>query len=95
MDLILIGMPAGFVRMKAASVSSVRTASARSVVVPVKDHPDLFCHHGIKSPLLIPQAILTPAVRALPGDAVAGHAPEIFLHAILADGEPTPASPAE
>jgi hypothetical protein len=31
----------------------------------------------------------------LPGDGIAGHAPYIFFHTILADTESTPAPPAE
>jgi len=45
--------------------------------------------------LLISKAVLSAAIRTFPGDAVAGHTPEIFLHAVLADGKSAPASPAE
>jgi len=43
--------------------------------------------------LLIPKPVLRPAVRAFPGNPVAGHAPYIFIHAFLADGKPAPACP--
>lgn len=43
--------------------------------------------------LLIPETVLCSAVRADPGDAVAGKAPEILHHAVLADGEAAPALP--
>jgi len=44
---------------------------------------------------LVPKPILIPAVRALPGDGIAGHAPYVFFHTALADTESTPAPPAE
>jgi len=44
---------------------------------------------------LVAVSVLVPAVRAGPGDAVAGHAPGVFMHAGLADGKPAPAAPAE
>jgi len=44
---------------------------------------------------LIPKSVLLAAIRALPGDAVTGHSPDIFVHARLADGKSAPASPAE
>jgi hypothetical protein len=44
---------------------------------------------------LIAKPILISAVRALPGDGIAGHPPYIFFHTILADTETTPAPPAE
>ena len=53
-------------------------------------------HQGFKQKsLLIAKPVLGAAVRAVPGDAVAGHSPEIFIHAFLADGKPAPAGPAE
>ena len=62
--------------------------------------PSLFeviskCSIGLKSPLLIAEAVELAAVGALPGDMVARHAPDIFLHAALADFEPAAAAPAE
>jgi len=45
--------------------------------------------------LLVAIAVLGATVRAGPGDAVAGQAPGIFMHAGLAHGEPAPAVPAE
>jgi hypothetical protein len=45
--------------------------------------------------LLIAVAVLGITVRAGPGDAVAGHAPGVFMHAVLADGKSAPAPPAE
>ena len=33
------------------------------------------------------------AIRALPGNSITGHSPEIFQHAVLADTESAPASP--
>jgi hypothetical protein len=44
---------------------------------------------------LIPEPVLIPAVRALPGNGVAGHAPDVFIHAFLADIETTSAAPTE
>jgi hypothetical protein len=44
---------------------------------------------------LVAESILPATVRALPGDGIAGHAPDIFLHTVLADTESTPAVPAE
>jgi hypothetical protein len=38
---------------------------------------------------------LLPAVGALPGNSVTGHAPQIFFHAILTNREPAPAMPTE
>jgi len=44
---------------------------------------------------LIAKPILIPAVRALPGDGIAGHAPQVFLHTFLTNTESAPAPPAE
>ena len=46
-------------------------------------------------PSLVAESILPPTVRALPSDGIAGHAPNIFLHTVLADTESTAAAPAE
>ena len=45
--------------------------------------------------LLVAKSILIPAVRTLPGDGVAGHAPDIFVHTFLADIETAATPPAE
>jgi len=45
--------------------------------------------------LLVAKTVLLAAVRALPGDAVAGHAPHVFIHTLLTDSETAPAGPAE
>jgi len=45
--------------------------------------------------LLIAKSILVPAVRALPGDAIAGHAPYVFIHTFLANVETTSTAPAK
>jgi len=45
--------------------------------------------------LLIAETILFAAIRALPRDTVAGHAPHIFIHARLTDSKTAPAGPAE
>jgi len=45
--------------------------------------------------LLIAESILLSAVRALPGDGIAGHPPDIFFHAALADAETAAAMPAK
>jgi len=45
--------------------------------------------------LLISEAVLSTAVRALPGYSVAGHAPEVFQHAVLTNAESASAPPAE
>jgi hypothetical protein len=42
---------------------------------------------------LIPKPILLSAIRALPRNSIAGHSPNIFSHALLADTETTPALP--
>jgi len=44
---------------------------------------------------LIPKSILVPAIRALPGDGIAGHPPYVFMHAFLTDMETAPAPPAK
>jgi len=44
---------------------------------------------------LIPESVLFTTIRAFPGNPVAGHSPEIFIHAVLAHGKRTPAIPAE
>jgi hypothetical protein len=46
-------------------------------------------------PSLVAKAILSAAIRTLPGDPVAGHAPDIFFHTPLADTESTSAYPAK
>lgn len=45
--------------------------------------------------LLIAKSVLGTAVRALPGNPVAGHSPLIVIHTLLAHGKPAPALPAE
>ncbi len=45
--------------------------------------------------LLIAVSVLGTAIGALPGYSIAGHAPLIFIHTYLADGETAPAGPAE
>jgi hypothetical protein len=42
--------------------------------------------------LLISQSVLFSAIRTLPGDAVAGHSPEILCHTVLADTKTAPAA---
>jgi hypothetical protein len=44
---------------------------------------------------LIPKPILVPTIRALPGDGVAGHPPNVFIHAFLTDVEAAAALPAK
>ena len=44
---------------------------------------------------MVPEPILIPAVRALPGDGIAGHAPDVFIHTFLADVETAATAPAE
>jgi hypothetical protein len=44
---------------------------------------------------LIPKPILVPAIRALPGDGIAGHSPYVFIHTFLTDMEAAAAPPAE
>ena len=44
---------------------------------------------------LVAKPILTAAIGTLPGNSVAGHAPDIFLHTFLAYAEPAPAGPAK
>ncbi|MEW6671659.1 MAG: hypothetical protein AB1427_08140 [Thermodesulfobacteriota bacterium] len=45
--------------------------------------------------LLIAEAVPLAAVRTLPGDAVAGHSPEVILHAFLTDLKTAAARPAK
>jgi hypothetical protein len=49
----------------------------------------------LKPLLLIAETVLIPAIGALPGNAVAGHAPQVLMHAILADVEAAATAPAE
>jgi len=44
---------------------------------------------------LIPKPILVPAVRALPGDGIAGHPPYVFCHTRLTYIKSAPAPPAK
>jgi len=44
---------------------------------------------------LIAEAVLIPAIRALPGDGIAGHSPDVFFHALLTYVKTAPASPAK
>jgi hypothetical protein len=44
---------------------------------------------------LIAEAVHVAAVRALPGNVIAGHAPYVFLHTGLAYLESAPAMPAK
>jgi len=44
---------------------------------------------------LIAESVLGTAIRALPGNPVAGHPPLVLIHACLAYGKPAPALPAE
>jgi hypothetical protein len=48
-----------------------------------------------KQYLLIPIAILRTAIRALPGNTIAGHTPHILQHTLLTYAETTSAGPAE
>jgi hypothetical protein len=45
--------------------------------------------------LLIAETIPIAAIRALPGNPVAGHSPYIFMHASLAHTETATATPTE
>ena len=49
----------------------------------------------MKQKLLISEAVPPAAIGTLPGDAVAGHSPEIFIHASLTNGKSAPALPIE
>jgi hypothetical protein len=72
--------------MKAASAPLARTDGAVSAACRAK---------GLGFLLLVTIPVLFSAIRALPGNSVTGHPPEIFFHAVLADGKSAPASPAE
>jgi hypothetical protein len=48
-----------------------------------------------KKNLLVSVPVLIAAIRAFPGNPVAGHPPLVFIHAGLADGESATAVPAE
>ena len=45
--------------------------------------------------LLIPKSVPFPTVRTLPGNMIAGHTPDILVHACLANGKATPTGPIE
>jgi hypothetical protein len=45
--------------------------------------------------LLIAEAVALSAIGAIPGDMVAGHPPDVFMHAALADGEAAATTPTE
>lgn len=68
-----------------------------------RNHPTFWFDRRISSTkpnyglrlLLIAEAVLLAAIRALPGDAVAGHAPQIDVHARLADMKAAAAAPAK
>jgi hypothetical protein len=45
--------------------------------------------------LLIAISVLFPAIRAFPGNTVAGHAPLVLIHAFLAHGKFAATGPAE
>ena len=42
---------------------------------------------------LVAESILGPTIRALPGDSIAGHTPDILVHTVLTDTEVAPALP--
>jgi len=44
---------------------------------------------------LVAKPILLSAVRTLPGDGIAGHAPQVFFHTILTDLKTAAALPAK
>jgi len=44
---------------------------------------------------LVPESVLLPAIGTLPRNSVAGHPPEVFMHASLADTESTATLPAK
>jgi hypothetical protein len=75
-----------FAAMKAASAPSVRMAGVASAACRAE---------GLRGSLLVSIAVLFSAIRTLPGNSVTGHSPEIFFHAVLADGKSAPTSPAE
>jgi hypothetical protein len=45
--------------------------------------------------LLVAEPVVFAAIRTLPGDGIAGHAPHVFQHTVLADAEPAATRPAE
>jgi hypothetical protein len=45
--------------------------------------------------LLVAETVLPATIGALPGDPVAGHGPDIFMHAVLANAKAAAAAPAE
>ena len=44
---------------------------------------------------MVAVSVLPAAIRAFPGNPVAGHPPLVLIHAGLADGKSAPAIPAE
>jgi len=48
-----------------------------------------------RSDLLIAEPVLATTVRTLPGNSVAGHPPQVFLHAVLANAKTAATAPAK
>ena len=67
-----------YAEMKVVSAPSARTDDVVSAASRDK-------RLGGISPLLISISVLVTTIRTLPGNAVTGHPPEIFFHAVLAD----------
>jgi hypothetical protein len=57
--------------------------------------PQTYCIFFRAPFLLVPKSILFPAVRALPGDGIAGHAPNVLRHTVLTDTKSAAAPPAK
>jgi hypothetical protein len=58
-------------------------------------NPFVFCTPQHVGTSLVAKSILPSTVRALPGDRIAGHAPHIIFHTVLANTESAPALPAK
>jgi hypothetical protein len=52
-------------------------------------------HSDFRILSLVPKPILVSAVRTLPRDGIAGHAPYVFIHTFLADIETASTAPAK
>ena len=70
-----------------------------ATTIPERDTKQFFvsfaCFEGSLKILLISEAVELTAVRAVPGYAVAGHAPHVFQHAVITDLESASATPAK
>jgi hypothetical protein len=97
-ESFLTGRLADFVRanMFATWAGHQRPVFAARPHSPTNSPSRLFSNPGVLLVyLLVAEPILTATVGTLPRNIVAGHAPQILLHANLADHKAAAATPAE